>query len=142
MRLLHLGAGRLPRWQARGSLESGSLPVGLKQMCSGGEGYPPPSAHAWNYHINLYGEQTMNIETTKEFLLWCVVINYCILIIWFLAFRFAHNWIFCLHSSWFNFSEEQFDVINYAGMAIYKIGVFLFNLVPFIALLIIGHHAG
>lgn len=34
-------------------------------------------------------------------------------------------------------SVEQFDMLNIAGISIYKIGVFLLNLVPLIALFII-----
>jgi hypothetical protein len=33
---------------------------------------------------------------------------------------------------------EQFDSIHYAGMAIYKIGIILLNLVPYVALLIVA----
>ena len=43
-----------------------------------------------------------------------------------------------LHSRWFRLSVEQFDVLHYAGMARDKIGILLFNLVPYIALRIVG----
>ena len=33
---------------------------------------------------------------------------------------------------------EQFDTIHYTVMAIYKMGIILFNLVPDVALLIVG----
>jgi hypothetical protein len=33
---------------------------------------------------------------------------------------------------------EQFDAIHYAAMAIYKIGIILFNLVPYAALIIVA----
>ena len=39
---------------------------------------------------------------------------------------------------WFRLSDEQFDSLHYLGMSIYKIGILLFNLVPFIVLCIIG----
>ena len=84
----------------------------------------------------------MNIESVKQILLWCLVINYGVLLSWFLAFRLAHGWMFRLHRRWFNLSEQQFDGIHYAGMAVYKVGVLLFNLAPCIALVIVGHHAG
>ncbi len=76
----------------------------------------------------------MNISTLLTMLLWCTVINYIILLIWFAVFTFAHNALYQLHSRWFRMSMEQFDVMNYAGMAVYKIGVMLLNLVPLIAL--------
>jgi hypothetical protein len=43
-----------------------------------------------------------------------------------------------LHGRWFRLSAEQFDALHYAGMAIYKLGIFLFCLVPYLALLIVG----
>jgi len=66
------------------------------------------------------------------------VINYGVLIIWFLVFTLAHDWMYLLHSRWFHISVEQFDMLHYIGMSIYKIGILLFNLVPFIVLHIVG----
>jgi hypothetical protein len=34
-------------------------------------------------------------------------------------------------------SIEKFDAIHYAGMAYFKIGIFLFHLVPYLALRIV-----
>jgi hypothetical protein len=66
------------------------------------------------------------------------VINYAVLLSWFLAFRFAHDWMYRLHKRWFRIPVEQFDAIHYGSMAMYKIGVILFNLVPYVALLIVA----
>ncbi|MGA2081469.1 MAG: DUF6868 family protein [Holophaga sp.] len=81
----------------------------------------------------------MTILEIKVFLLWSVGINYGILLLWFGVFFLAHDWLFWLHTRWFRLSAENFDTLNYAGMAVYKIGIMLFNLVPLIALTIIGH---
>jgi hypothetical protein len=78
----------------------------------------------------------MTAGTLRRMLIWCAVINYGILIIWFVAFVLAHGWMYELHSRWFRISIEQFDAIHYAGMAIYKVGILLFNVVPFLALCI------
>jgi hypothetical protein len=82
----------------------------------------------------------MSIEMTRRVLLWCTVINYAVLLVWFLFFNLAHDFIYLLHSRWFRLPAEQFDTIHYAGMAIYKIGILLFNLVPYVALLIVRRH--
>ena len=79
----------------------------------------------------------MNIELTRDFLLWCTVINYGVLLFWVIVFVNAHDWIHRLHGRWFRLPIEQFDAIHYTGMAIYKISIFLFNLVPYIALYIV-----
>jgi hypothetical protein len=76
----------------------------------------------------------MNLDTARDILLWCLLINYGILLAWFLVFKFAHAWLYQLHGQWFRLSVEQFDSIHYVTMAIYKIAVLLFNLVPYLAL--------
>jgi hypothetical protein len=76
----------------------------------------------------------MNLEMLRKALLWSAVINYGILLVWFLVFVLAHDWMFLLHSQWFRLSVEQFDMLHYAGMSIYKIGILLLNVVPCIAL--------
>jgi hypothetical protein len=80
----------------------------------------------------------MSIEVTRSFLLWCTVINYGILLVWFLVFALAHDEIQRLHGRWFRLSHEQFDALHYAGMSIFKTGVLLFNLVPLVALWIVS----
>jgi hypothetical protein len=84
----------------------------------------------------------MNVQFVSEFLLWCLAINYIVLLFWFAAFIFAHGWMFRLHSRWFHISEDRFDSIHYTGMAIYKVSILLFNLVPYIALRIMASLGG
>ena len=76
----------------------------------------------------------MTNEVLRNFLLWCTVINYGVLLGWFLAFVFGHDWMLRVHGRWFHLSREQFDALHYAGMSIYKIGIILFNLVPWVVL--------
>ena len=83
----------------------------------------------------------MTIYTLGNFLLWCTVLNYVILILWFLVFCLAHEWMFKLHARWFRLTATQFDAIHYGGMSVYKIGILLLNLVPLIALHFVAHHA-
>jgi hypothetical protein len=83
-------------------------------------------------------EHVMNISEIKHFLAWSTLINYVVLIIWFVAFIGAHDWLYRLHGRWFKLSRENFDAIHYAGMAVYKIGVLLFNLVLLIVFCIIS----
>jgi hypothetical protein len=39
----------------------------------------------------------MNIETMRRVLLWCAVINYGVLLVWFLFFMLAHDSMYQLH---------------------------------------------
>ena len=80
----------------------------------------------------------MSIVIVRKTLLWCTVINYGVLLVWWLFFLFEHDWMYQWHGTWFHLSREQFDALHYAGIALYKIGILLFNLVPYIALRIVG----
>jgi hypothetical protein len=80
----------------------------------------------------------MTIEVTRTFLMWCTIVNYGILLVWFLVFAFAHDVMLRIHGRWFHLSPDQFDALHYAGMSIFKIGIVLLNLVPFLVLSIFG----
>ena len=80
----------------------------------------------------------MSIDMLRNALLWCAVINYGVLLVWFLFFILAHDWMHRLHGRWFRLSVEQFDALHYAAMGIFKLGIILLNLVPYIALRIVG----
>lgn len=80
----------------------------------------------------------MTIEVIRNLLLWCTVINYVVLVVWFLVFVFAHDLMLRIHGRWFHLSREQFDGLHYGGMAVYKVGILLFNLVPLAALYLRG----
>ncbi len=76
----------------------------------------------------------MQITQLTDFLLYSLLLNYAILIIWFLFFVFAKDWMKQIHGRWFHLNSAQFDAVHYGGMAIYKIGILLLNLTPYIAL--------
>lgn len=80
----------------------------------------------------------MTLQETKAFLLWCALFNYGILLAWFGLFTLAHDKVRRLHGRWFRLTPEHFDAVHYAGMATYKIGVLLLNVVPLAALYLIS----
>ncbi len=79
----------------------------------------------------------MTVHDAKEFLFWCLVLNYALLLYWAAIFLFARNAFYRLMTRWYRLSAEQFDALNFAGMALYKLGIILFNLVPWVALCLI-----
>jgi hypothetical protein len=79
----------------------------------------------------------MTIEQIRDVLAWCSVINIGLLLWWFLMFALAHDFVYRLHGKWFKLTVERFDAIHYAGMAFFKIGIFLLNIVPYLALRIV-----
>ena len=80
----------------------------------------------------------MTIETVRSFLGWCSIINMGLLLWWFLFITLAHDWTYRFHGKWLNLSVAKFDAIHYAGITFFKISIFLFNLVPYFALRIVG----
>jgi hypothetical protein len=80
----------------------------------------------------------MSIDAARDFFLWCTIINYAILLVWFLLFVSARDWMHRFHGRWFRLPGDRFDTLHYGGMAVFKIGILLFNLVPLIALWIVG----
>lgn len=80
----------------------------------------------------------MTVELLRDVLGWSAIINYAVLLLWFLIFRFGHEWMYRLHRQWFKLSPESFDAIHYAGMAFLKLCVFVFNLAPYLALRVIA----
>lgn len=80
----------------------------------------------------------MNIHLVRDALLWCALINFGLLAVWSLLFLSARDRIYRLVNPWFRLTVEQFDAVNFAGIVLYKTGIFLFNLVPAIVLRISG----
>ena len=81
---------------------------------------------------------TINLIMIREALLWCSIINIGLLLWWWLFFTLAHDWVYRFHGKWFKLSADKFDAIHYAGMAFFKICIFVFNIVPYFALRIVG----
>ena len=79
----------------------------------------------------------MTLEAVRSVLLWCFVLNYAFLLVWAGVFLFARDGMRNLHGRWFRLTPEQFDAAHYGGMGLYKLGILLFNLAPYIALHIV-----
>lgn len=77
----------------------------------------------------------MDAATLRHFLGWGVVAHYAILLLWFAVFVFAREWLYRLHGRYFpNITAQAFDAIHYGGMAVYKLLVLAFWLVPWLLL--------
>ena len=80
----------------------------------------------------------MTLEIIRSVFAWCTVMNLVLLLFWFAYFRMAHDWLYRIHGKWFDIPADKFDVIHYGAMAGFKLGIILFNLVPYLALHIVG----
>jgi hypothetical protein len=73
----------------------------------------------------------MDLETLTQFLGWSAFINYAFLCLWFVLYAYAKEWMYDLHSNWFELSKERFELYHYAGMGIYKLLIVFFAFVPY-----------
>ena len=80
----------------------------------------------------------MTVDILRDVLAWCSVINIGLLLFWLVWLTLAHDFVYRVHSKFLKISMERFDEIHYAGMAFFKICIFLFNIVPYLALRIAG----
>ncbi len=80
----------------------------------------------------------MDIPAIRAFFMWCTIMNGGLLILSSLIFACAGDWVYRMHSRWFPISKDAFNVAIYSGIGLFKIAVIVFNLVPYLALAIIG----
>lgn len=80
----------------------------------------------------------MDIETLTRFFMWCTIIDGGLFIIWVAFFALAPNLIYRVQNTIFPLPREKFDVVIYSALAFFKLILIFFNIVPYVALLIIG----
>lgn len=66
------------------------------------------------------------------------LINFTVLLLWFGIYAVAPDWLYRSHNRWFALSWERFAEIHYTGMVVFKILILVFNLAPYLALLILN----
>ncbi len=80
----------------------------------------------------------MDIETLTKFFMWCTIINGGLLVLWTLMCIIAPDLVYRTQKKWFPIPRETFNVVIYSFLGLFKIGFLFFNVVPYVALLIIG----
>ena len=81
----------------------------------------------------------MTIDAARQGFLYCTLINYGILILWCVVFRAGHDWHYRITKTWApTLTREQYDLVNFGGIAFYKIGILFLNLIPYVALSLIN----
>ena len=80
----------------------------------------------------------MRIYIIRAFFKWCTIINGGLLIFWSLLLRYAGDWVFGMHSGWIPITRDAFHGEIYLLLGFFKIIVIVFNLVPYLALVIVG----
>ena len=82
----------------------------------------------------------MDIEMLTTFFMWCTILNMGLLAlsVAVVAFGFGNDFVYRLHSKFFPMPRETFNAVLYLLIGIYKILVFVFNVIPWVVLEIIN----
>lgn len=80
----------------------------------------------------------MSIATVRTFFMWCTIMNGGILILSTLLLVGARDLVYRMHSKWFPMPRDAFNVVIYSFIGLYKILFFVFNVIPYLALVIAG----
>ncbi len=80
----------------------------------------------------------MDLQMLTTFFMWCTIINGGLLILWALFTMLAPDLVYRTQSMWFPIPRETFNVVIYSFIGLFKIFFLVFNVVPYLALLIIG----
>ena len=80
----------------------------------------------------------MDIETLTTFLMWCTIINVAVFAwaaVWFIL---APDFIYRMQTRMFPLPRETYNAIVYAFLGGFKLLIIVFNVVPWMALLIVA----
>ena len=80
----------------------------------------------------------MDLQTLESFFMWCTIINGIIYLEWVLFFFFAPDFVYRMQNRWFPLPRETYNVIIYSLLGIFKLIFIFFNIVPYLALVIIN----
>jgi len=80
----------------------------------------------------------MDLQTLTSFFMWCTIIDGGILILWTVFSVLAPDLVYRTQSKWFPIPRETFNVVIYSFLGLFKIVFLIFNVVPYVALLIVG----
>ena len=80
----------------------------------------------------------MDIYSIRAFLMWCTILNVGLLVLSSLMCICAGDWMYRIHSKLFSISRETFNVAIYSFLALYKLLIFVFNLIPCVALSLVS----
>lgn len=80
----------------------------------------------------------INLIELQAFLGWCSVINICLLTLSFLSLTLFKKQISVLHSRLMGIEPAQLTSSYFNLLAVYKLMIVVFNIVPYFALQLIG----
>jgi hypothetical protein len=79
----------------------------------------------------------LDIQILTTFFMWCTIINGALLVLWTTMCMLAPGLLYRTQSKWFPSPRETFNVVMYSFLGLFKIVFLVFNVVPYVALLIV-----
>ena len=79
----------------------------------------------------------MNLDQLTELFKWMSIINICILILTSVLIMLLKNIMYKLHGKLFEIKEDNVALVSYQYLGMYKILILVFNITPYISLLLI-----
>ena len=80
----------------------------------------------------------MDIQAVTDIFMWCTIINGGLFAFSVVMLVFARDFVYAVQSRFFPIPRDKFDVIIYAFIGVFKIIFICFNVVPWIALLVVA----
>jgi len=78
----------------------------------------------------------MDIQILTKFFMWCTIINGDLLVLSAIMCILVPDFIYRMHSKLFPMPRETFNVVIYSFLGLFKILFLVFNVVPYVALLL------
>ena len=81
----------------------------------------------------------MDIQTLTTFFMWCTIMNGALLVLWTIIYMLAPDLVYRTQSKFFfPIPRETFNVVFYSFIGLFKIVFLVFNVIPYVALRIVG----
>ena len=80
----------------------------------------------------------MDIQMLTQFFMWCTVLNVVLCTLSGVLCMCASDWMYGIHIKLFSVSRETFNTAVYGFLGFYKVHIMVFNVIPYIVLLIVG----
>ena len=80
----------------------------------------------------------MDVQLLTGFFMWCTILNGALLVFWSTMFMLAPDLVYRTQSKWFAISQDTFNTVMYSFLGLFKIVFLVFNVVPYVSLLIVG----
>ena len=84
--------------------------------------------------MNNQSEVNNFLEATAGVLIRSFVLGIVVLMVWFVFMVFVDDLAYSIHSTWFDMTKQQFDLLWYGGMGLAKIFLFFGLLFPYIGI--------